>query len=72
MPGLIANLAPASVTACNCSALVTVPAPIMASGSSVAINLITSSATGVRNVTSKTLIPPAINALASGTAWAKS
>ena len=31
-PGLIANLAPASYERCNCSRLVTVPAPIMASG----------------------------------------
>ncbi|CDK62749.1 hypothetical protein [Klebsiella pneumoniae IS10] len=67
-PGLIANCAPASVTAFNCSTLVTVPAPTIASGTSLAIARIASRAHSVRRVTSSTRTPPATSAFAIGTA----
>ena len=67
-PGLIANCAPASVTSFSCSTLVTVPAPTIASGTSLAIARIASIAHSVRRVTSSTRTPPATSAFAIGTA----
>ena len=67
-PGLIANTAPASSAAFNCSGVVIVPAPTMASLTSWLISRIASKAIGVRKVISKTLMPPATKAFANGTA----
>ena len=67
-PGLMANCAPASVTSASCFAFVTVPAPIMASGTSLAIARMASIAQAVRRVTSRTRTPPATSAFAIGTA----
>ena len=67
-PGLIANCAPAAVTSASCCGFSTVPAPTMASGTSLAIARIASIAQAVRNVTSSTRTPPATSAFAIGTA----
>jgi hypothetical protein len=71
-PGLTTNFAPALAASANWLALVTVPAPTSAPGTSAAILAMASSATGLRRVISSTSSPPSTSALASGTAWARS
>ena len=71
-PGLMANTAPASATARNCSGLVTVPAPTIAFGTSFLIKRIASKPTGVRSVISSVGMPPATKACAKSTAVDKS
>ena len=70
-PGLTMNFAPAFSDASRSAGLSTVPAPTMAP-STFAISAITSSAAGVRNVTSSTVSPPRTSASAIGRAWATS
>ena len=63
-PGLIANEAPALRTFSRSVLFNTVPAPMIADGTSLANRLIASIAAYVRKVISKTLMPPAIKAFA--------
>ena len=70
-PGLTMNFAPAAILASRSVGLSTVPAPMMAP-STLAISAITSSAAGVRRVTSRTVRPPRTRASAIGRAYATS
>ena len=67
-PGLTINFAPAFTALSTCSQVRTVPAPTNISGQFSEISLIASSAASVLKVTSATGRPPAISALAKGTA----
>ena len=71
-PGLMAKTAPASSTALSCSGLVTVPAPTMALGTSLAIRRMASRPTGVRRVISRVGMPPSTRAWDKSTAVLKS
>ena len=68
MPGLMANIAPASVTALSWAALMTVPAPTTAAGTSRLMRRMASTAAGVRKVISSTRMLPSSSACANPTA----
>ena len=68
----MAKTAPASSTALSCSGLVTVPAPTMALGTSLAIRRMASRPTGVRRVISRVGMPPSTRAWDKSTAVLKS
>ncbi len=68
MPGETPNRAPAALASFTSRGVSSVPAPTTPPSTS-AMARITSSAAGVRSVTSSTGSPPATSASASGTAW---
>src|ERR1700674_2659 len=71
-PGLTPNRAPAAIDLSKSAGSEIVPTPTMASFTSLAMARIASSATRGRRVISSTRTPPATNALAKGTAFARS